>query len=680
LSEARLVTGSCDNSKAATAARANPLIEQMRREVDQAYTDYVARQPACWAQYRENEEYWREVKSRSGSLGLRLAGIGEGGGGMGYGTGIGLGAGFGSGYGRLGGSHAVRAARVHSGTNVQVEGVDEADLVKTDGKYVYLSINGALRIVEGLNPRVLSVTRIGGNVKDMFVEGDRAVVYSSIGAPNSERCTYGYDCSLMGDGSSTAISVLDISDRMQPKVVRKLELSGSLIAARRIGNTVHTVVSDGDTDKPPYDEWMDIPECGVRDRWVRKRVAQLKASNEARIRQYVAQWAPKLKEADAERSLCDNVWQSPIADGDAFTTLVSFDLRQDAKPAATTTLRSRPGAVFAATDALYVAVTHDHPRSRHHRYSPFGSAIDEISAIHKFHLGDTPEATRYIGSGVVPGHVLNQFALDEWYGYLRVASSRGRVPDPHVESSVSVLAEGPGGALLRVGAVDHLAPGEDIRAVRFDNDRGYVVTFKKTDPLFVIDLLSPAQPKLLGELKIPGFSTYLQRIDREHLISIGFNADDQGEFAYFNGLLLQLFDVQSPTEPKLLFRETIGTRGSGSDAATDHLAFNYLGERGLLAIPATVCEGGGNGNFGDKLTFSGLLVYHLDLQNGFQRLGGIDHGERGADCQQWWSRSTSVVKRSVFLDDFVYSIAGDRAKVQLLTNLGHDLADIDISR
>src|SRR5262249_59766331 len=123
-----------------------------------------------------------------------------------------------------------------------------------------------------------------------------------------------------------------------------------------------------------------------------------------------------------------------------------------------------------------------------------------------------PAETRYAGSGVVPGHALNQFSMDEWYGYLRIATTRGKVPDPSVESAVSILAETRSGNLVRVGAVEHIAPSEDIRAVRFDGDRAYVVTFKKTDPLFVLDLHTPAEPRILGELKIPGFSSYIHYV------------------------------------------------------------------------------------------------------------------------------------------------------------------------
>ncbi len=268
--------------------------------------------------------------------------------------------------------------------------------------------------------------------------------------------------------------------------------------------------------------------------------------------------------------------------------------------------------------------------------------------------------------------------MDEWSGYLRVATTRGRVPDPKVESAVSILAESADGNLARVGAIEKIAPGEDIRAVRFDDDRGYVVTFKKTDPLFVLDLYQPSRPAILGELKIPGFSTYIHRIDPEHLLSIGFDANDHGDFAYFDGVILQLFDVKNPTEPRLIHKEKIGSRGSSSEAATDHLAFNYFADQGLLAVPMTICDGGGDGRNGDQLSFSGLLVYDVDLDKGFTRLGGVDHGTKGVSCGTWWSNASSAVKRSVFLDDLVYSIAGDRVKVQRMSHFGEDVADLSL--
>jgi len=665
LDEARLVPTTCD---ALTTADNEALVAEMRAAVDAQFKAWHDAQPDCWAADRE-EHRWRmqEMDGDFGGAGVSVSSRGM--------SAVAGAAPAPVARGASKPSAGAKAALRTSGTNNQVAGVDEADIVKTDGRYMYFATNGALRIAEALDPKVVSVTKLPGTAREMFVEGDRAVVYVSNGASHP-RCTYGYDCTFAGDGSTTKIMVFDISDRRAPRVVREMSLSGSLLAARRIGGTVHTVVSEGDPRSAAYETWpADLPMCGTVEAKVRASFAKLKVDNERAIRARRA--LPTLTEGGREQALCSTVLRTPIRDGRAFTSVISFALADDRAAPSTATIQSRPGAVFASHDALYLSVVHQKSQAPRGWYSFYGST-DEASEIHKFKIGATPRDTRYVGSGVVPGHVLNQFAMDEWYGYLRVATTKGRVPDPHVESAVSVLTESPNGNLVRVGAVEHIAPGEDIRAVRFDDERGYVVTFKKTDPLYVVDLYQPAKPRILGELHIPGFSTYMHRIDPDHLLSIGFDANDHGDFAYFDGVILQLFDVKNPTEPRLLHKEKIGTRGSSSEAATDHLAFNFLANEGLLALPMTICEGGGDGRNGDELAFSGLLVYDVDVERGFTRLGGVDHGTTGASCATWWSNATSAVKRSVFVDDLVYSIAGDRAKVQRMGKLGETFAEVPL--
>jgi hypothetical protein len=696
MNDARLVPTSCEK---ASAEQIDTRIKEMRAAVDQSFKEWHAGQPDCWEQSRQEAEELKEMQRSFGGGGaMRMRPSDP----MDFSSALSAASGKpsaaptpmpsaaapaakppkASGDDKKKGDAAPAAARSASGTNNQVASVDEADIVKTDGRYVYLAANGALRIVEALKPKMLSVTMLPGNARELFVEGDRAVVFSSSGA-TAKRCTYAYDCTFAGDGSSTNVIVLDISDRNAPKVIRQLDLSGSLLAARRIGNTVHTVVSDGDTQAPPFETWpADLEMCGTMEPQVRAKFAKLKAENERKIRKQVSSF-PVISEKGNDQPMCNGLLRTAIRDGQAFTSVVSFDLTDAKTPATTATLQSRPGAVFASADALYLSVVHQRKDAGSRWYSASYASVDEASEIHKFKIGASPRDTKYVGSGVVPGHVLNQFAMDEWSGYLRVATTKGRVPDPKVESTVSILTEGANGNLVRVGAVEHIAPGEDIRAVRFDDDRGYVVTFKKTDPLFVLDLYQPAHPAVLGELKIPGFSTYIHRIDPDHLLSIGFDANDHGDFAYFDGVILQLFDVKNPTDPRLVHKEKIGSRGSSSEAATDHLAFNYFASEGLLAIPMTVCDGGGDGRNGETMSFSGLLVYDVDLDKGFTRLGGIDHASasaRGASasCGTWWSNATSAVKRSVFLDDLVYSIASDRVKVQRLGHLGEDLADLSL--
>lgn len=681
LGEARLLASSCDDFAQRRKASADVLLRRMRDDLNASLQSWREEQPECWAESRRQAA---EARAHSQGLYGGLSGLGSG---SGYGHGsFSVGSASASagatGSGRSGG---LTTAAAHSSTNNQVAGVDEADIVKTDGQYVYLALNGALRIVEAMHPRVVSTTRLSGTVRELFVLGDRAVVYTSRGG-TPQRCTYGYDCAFAGDGTTTQVTVLDVKDRARPRITRTLELTGSLMTARRVGDVVHTVVADGDVRVPLYATWPPgLQTCGSPEKLVRARFAKLRAENEATIRRTTR--FPSLRDHGVERPLCRNLLRAAMDDGQSFTSIVSFNLADDAAPAQTATVESRPGAVFASADTLYMSVVHGRKAQRGRRWYSFYPSVDEVSEIHAFRIGERPEATRYLGSGVVPGHVLNQFAMDEWYGYLRVATTRGRVPNPGVESVLSVLAPRDDGSLVRVGAIDHIAPGEDLRAVRFDDDRGYVVTFKKTDPLFVLDLARPDRPTILGELKIPGFSTYLHRVDPDHLLSIGFDAADRGDFAYFDGVLLQLFDVSKPTEPKLLHKEKIGTRGSSSEAATNHLAFNYFAEKGLLGVPITECAGGGEGVHGNDVTFSGLYIYNVSVARGFTRLGGIDHATRGVSCSTWWSKATSVVKRSVFLDDLVYSIANDRVKVQRMRtgagsgagSLGRDEADLPMT-
>jgi uncharacterized secreted protein with C-terminal beta-propeller domain len=643
-------------------------IAAMRAEMDARYKEWHDMQPECWAEdrRREAERLENERCLRSGNCGI--SGYGSGGGGRGEGIGLGS-------IGTIGHGSGVGSAQLTSKTNVQVAGVDEPDIVKTDGRYVYMVAGGALRIVEALTAKPVSTTRIQGHPSDMVVEGDRVVVFASSGEGH-ERCTYGYDCEIAGDGTSTTILTYDVRDHSNPRKIRSIGLTGSLMTARRIGSTVHAVVADGDSATDGVTTWPeDIEMCGTREEVVQKKFFALRAHNERILR--AATSLPTITDRGTTKELCMGLLESRFDKSHTFTTVVSFDMNDATSPATTSTIRSRPGTVYASSDALYVA-THRR-KNRSLVWYANESSADEVTEIHKFRLGAKPTDTRYLGTGTTQGHVLNTFAMDERGGDLRIATSVGRVPNPNAESQVVVLRQGADGNLARVGELLHLAKGEDLRAIRYDDDRAYLVTFKKTDPLFVIDLADATRPKVLGELKIPGFSTYIHRIDRTHLLSVGFDANDHGDFAYFDGVLLQLFDVTKPTEPKLLHRQKLGSRGSASSATSDHHAFNYLPEKGLLALPLTECAGGGDGVAGSAVTFAGLAIFRVSNEKGFERLGGVEHDPSRAHCGQWWSRSTSDVKRSVFVDDLVYSMATDRLKVQRMGAFGKDVADLRLA-
>lgn len=594
-------------------------------------------------------------------------------------------------------------ATATSTTNNQVADVDEADFVKNDSKYVYAALNGALRILSAWPPeQAHEVSRVPlvGTPKKLFVEGDRALIYVSMPVNNvnanvstpaqpranyarKAECTYGYDCQFGGDGTSTTILVYDVSDRSKPSLLRRIDMNGSLVAARRIGPAVHTVVVTPEVVFPGLNNYFARTSCGAKPSEEELRAAaELVRERNTKIivETQLPQMNPSVREGDRDYAAdnCSGMYMAQDSSGRALTSLVSLDMTADA-PASVTTVVSKAGAIYASDQSLYMAVPL--PGQAGSPVNLVSGQVSVRSAIHKFKVGETAAQSDYLASGVVKGHVLNQFSMDEYKGHLRIATTSGKVPNPNVHSTMSVISQH-GGALTLDGMVDDIAPTEDIRSVRFDGEHGFVVTFKKTDPLYMFDLSQPTAPRITGELKIPGFSTYMHMLDDEHLLSIGYDADDKGTFAYFNGVLLQIFDVSDPSAPALMHKTVIGTRGSSSEALTNHLAFTLFQNK--LAVPMTICEGGGDGRTGTNMTFSGLIVYDVSLDKGVVEHGRVAHPGsnnmyNNAGCNNWWTRAGSTVQRSVFMDDYIYSIAFDIVRVQRLSAMGSDVASVPLA-
>ena len=586
-----------------------------------------------------------------------------------------------------------------SKTNNQVAGVDEADFIKNDNKYIYVVANKTLRIFKAWpanQTKELSKITVDGEPKKLFVANDRALIYSSIkeisssssktGAPSTyqkRECTYGYNCSFTGDGYPSLITIYDISDRTAPKKVRSVKLSGSFVNARRVGEAVYTVLSTPGATFKGLRYNHDGHKCGTKvpTANIFKAFEALREYNQALILTTPSKaWMPTIEDTlyvngkGTTRKLetCDGFFKSSIADGNQFTTVLGLHITTAAKPSAATII-SRPGAVYASGKALYISV----PRQKTTGYGWYRSmnSVDEASTVHKFKLRTKVGDVFYAASGVVKGKVLNQFSMDEHNDYLRIATTSGRVPSPKVHSTLTVLRH-TGASLKRAGQIDKLAPKEDIRSVRFAGERGYVVTFKKTDPLFVFDLSDPNNPRTMAELKIPGYSTYMHMMDKRHLLTIGYDANDQGSFAWFTGVRFQIFDVSVITNPRLVHKMVIGTRGSSSAALNNHLAFNYFAPKNLLAVPMTVCEStsGSGGSYGKTMSFSGLMVFDTTAANGFKLRGKVAHpAGQGIGCSNWWTNAKSQVERSVIMDDYVFSVSRELMKVNHLNKLDSDI-------
>lgn len=591
-----------------------------------------------------------------------------------------------------GASDGDQGADEYSTTNTQVDGVDEADFVKNDGGHVYVLSTDGLHVIDAWpaeDAHEVAHVPLRGEPRRMFLAGDKLLVYSRLNAgttqaPSAQGCTYGYDCRFTSEGGRTFVQVFDVSDPANPAVVRAYEASGGYVSSRRVGPSVYTVVHDyGVAAVPGVDLSLnaDGPDA-LEQEYASKR----KAADAAIDELPAAYFLPWVRETDGEGNVeseltsCDRALAAASAKGESFVSVLALDIGSPAVPSRTV-VAGKAGYVYASAGALYLSSdgvdgTDDFG---HTRCSP----SEDFSTVHKFSLDGLD--TRYVGSAKVAGHVLNQFSMDEHDGVLRVATSRGWVPDPDVSSGITTLG-GSDGAFGVIGELSGLAPSEDIRSVRFDGTRAFVVTFKKTDPLFVIDLTSPASPSVLGELKIPGFSTYMHPLDANHLLAIGFDTDDHGSFAYFDGIQIQIFDVTTLSEPKLLHKAVIGTRGSGSEALLNHLAFNYFAPKSMLAIPMTICEGGDDGTYGDTLSFSGLMAFDVSLAEGVSEHGRMPFVEpstanaSGVSCGHWWTDATPNVKRSIFMDDYVIGISDTQLQVAKLDTMGDVLQSIPLAQ
>lgn len=591
--------------------------------------------------------------------------------------------GSGDSYQSPGVSEPQEGAGDYSTTNTQEAGVDEADLVKNDDNYIYVLAGDGLTIIDAWpapETRVLSSHPVEGAPIRLFVHEDRAVVYSMIRTSDEMQVT-----------------VLNITDRANPVLEREIRFSGAYLNSRRIGSAIFTIVVQPQIRFTGLRYWPDdMYQCssepfGEFDRKARIHASflQLLSRNRAIIEQTDLENAlPRVSDTihlpdgrilTREDPLqdCSNFYQPSLSAGEGFLTVASLDVRSHDLQLAS--IVGRQGVVYASHESLYVATTHFYGGASAWFFDD-SAGVGEATALHKFSLSTTPPAADYVASGAVQGRVLNQFSLGEYNRHLRLATTNGQAWGRDTHNSVFVL-EQQGNRLETIGSISGIAPTEDIRSARFVGERGFIVTFKKTDPLFTVDLSDPRNPVLAGELKIPGFSTYIHMMDADHLLTIGFDADDQGSFGWFQGIELQVFDVSDMSNPAQMHKEIIGTRGTSSEATANHLAFNYFPPKDVLALPMAICEGGSGSDYGDQMTFNGLLVYDVTAESGFTERGRVPHGNPTTDsyeCYSWWTDPGSRVKRSIIMDDYIFSISNTLLKVNHLDSLEEDTVVLDL--
>jgi len=557
-------------------------------------------------------------------------------------------------------------------TNNQEQGVDEMDIVKTNGTHLYAVEGHSLHVLRSwpaeATAEVATVTA-QDHARGLFLRDNRVLVAS-------QQWTLGEF--FRRSSERTRFELLDVANPETPQILRTVDVEGWLVDARLIDGDLYAVLRSN-TEFPEklwrlvWNDEIGLPDLpwDATDAERENILAEARAILTPLVADILAETPidallPQMRDhtpddPDAPATLlvdCGSLYRPAHTSSWAILSVLHLDLDDDG-PLSAVGLLADGWTVYASAASLYVAQSSD--------WWWWGwRPLEMTTAIHKFKLDPAaPAPVTYAASGEVDGWILDQFALSEHDGYLRVATTEfdwwwGTTTDEEQASSVRVLSDDGAGHLAVVGHVGGLGPGERIFAVRFLGAKGYVVTFEQVDPLYTLDLSDPTNPTVVGELEVTGFSSYLHPIGNDWLLAVGMEADDEGRVL---GLAVSVFDVRDFADPKLAHRYLIEDdedSWSWSEALSDHHAFTY--HRGVLSIPAYI------GGSGDR--FSGLIVLAVDPEDGIYEIGRIDH--RGLGDSEYEAR----MRRSVYIEDALYSLSSAGVKVNHLHNPEVELAAV----
>jgi hypothetical protein len=476
------------------------------------------------------------------------------------------------------------AAPEHSSTNVQEEGVDEADIVKTDGRVIVTAVNGTVRIVDVASEKVVSTVRMpgrsGATAAELLLHGSTLVVlgqeWGGWARPVDGR-------QVAFPPSRTIVTTVDISDPGQPRTVGSMRIEGSYRSARMVGDTVRMVM----VSEPP-----GVEQTQPRNSTLVAEDEAEQANRDLIRATTIDDWVPHVQELDADGRVvstdqllgCDQISRPRDPAGLSTMSVLTFDVGSaDPAPTSGAGLVATGSTVYASADRLVVATSGwDMWMWAGGADSWPGPQPTNRTDLHAFDISD-PDATTYRASGSVDGRLLSQWSLDEADGVLRVATTT----DPpgasqQSQSSLVVLRE-EGEALTETGRVDGLGVTEQIQAVRYlSDDLAAIVTFRQTDPLYLVDTSDPAAPAVVGELKIPGYSAYLHPVADGWLLGVGQDADTGT--GQTQGLQVSLFDIRDLTAP--VQTEVLSWPDTWSPVEGDHRAFLLWPQTGQVVLPA----------------------------------------------------------------------------------------------
>ncbi len=602
-----------------------------------------------------------------------------------------------------------------SQTNVQVEGVDEADIIKTDGKYIYAVAKNDLYIVDAYpadKANILAKIEFKSRPHDIYINDDYLAIY---GRDDVFYQTEIYK-RFRRRSNYTYLKVFDIKDRKNPKQVRDLDFEGNYLNSRMIGDYVYFVTSnynfyyiDGEPIIPRIIENGEVlaNSSAAEDRYFTPEVYYFDIPYNSY--NFTTVTAVNVKDAseliNGEVYLLSGNQNMYVSQNNIYITYTKYIseyqlemevIREMVYPLLSEKERDKIIKIEKAENYIltpdekrrkimqiierFISTLSEEEQERlekeleekmKQKYEDISKELEK-TVIHKIAIDKN--MLEYKTFGEVTGQVLNQFSMDERDGYFRIATTKSRTWSRYEEESrksynnLYVLD----GDLKMVGALEGLAEDERIYSVRFMQNRAYLVTFKQMDPLFVIDLADPKNPKVLGKLKIPGYSDYLHPYDDNTLIGLGKDtAESEWGGISTKGLKLSLFDVSNVSDPEEIDTYIMGDAGSDSIALRDHKAFLFSRDKNLLSIPVSIRESLDGRSWG-KLTFSGAAVFLVD-KNGFELKGRIDHSDGGqpADSDYWrgYSYYDNTVKRALYIENVLYTFSNRYLKMNKLEDL-----------
>ncbi|GIH11168.1 hypothetical protein Rhe02_92350 [Rhizocola hellebori] len=453
----------------------------------------------------------------------------------------------------------------YSGTNTHTAGVDEPDLVKTDGKRIVVVLESSLHVIDAATKKETSRLPVDPGAYQILLHGDRVLVLSRAAGKvepfaADSRVAPGYYA------QATKLQLIDLSG--MPKQVGEFRIEAELVDARQVASTARVVVRNGPAITFPMYRQNLTDDQRLADNRSLISVAPIEA------------WLPAYTaDGKSGRVDCNDVSIPETFSGTSLVTVLSFDL------AGASLSEAEPTAVFADGDTVYgsganLYLAHDQ-RWRGWRGPTMWNDPKRTDETEIFQFDITSPKPAYVAGGKVPGWLLNQYSLSEHDGVLRVATTTSAPWDQTQKSSSSVYSlRRDGGSLEKIGSVGGLGKGERIYAVRFVGPIGFVVTFRQTDPLYTIDLSDPTRPRVVGELKIAGYSAYLHPVEGGRLLGIGQDATEQGRVT---GTQISLFDVGNLADPKRLDQHKVPR--AHSEAEYDPHAFLYWPAAKLLVVP-----------------------------------------------------------------------------------------------